>query len=213
MCNASKICAGPRLSIVKIKTKDYFKPDFFMADYSSMLELGYQAPDFALPDTVSGQTFSLQSAKGAKGVLVMFICNHCPYVKHVRPELVALGKKYKALGIQIFAISANDAKNYPADAPDKMKAIAQEWGFPFPYLYDESQSVAKAYQAVCTPDFFLFDSNFRCAYRGRLDGSTPGNGLPVTGEDMYAALDCLLNNQPISEDQSPSVGCSIKWKA
>lgn len=184
-----------------------------MAAYSSMVSLGDKAPDFSLPDTISGQTFSLQQVAGKKALLVMFICNHCPYVKHVQPELVALGKKYAALGVQIVAINSNDADNYPEDAPNKMKEIAQTLGYPFPYLHDESQAVAKAYQAVCTPDFFLYNADFACVYRGRLDGSTPGNGLAATGEDLRAALDCVLNNQPIQKNQNPSMGCSIKWKA
>ena len=176
-----------------------------------MLPLGTRAPAFTLPDTVSGKTLSLDALKGAKGTVVMFICNHCPYVKHVNPELVRVAKDYQGKGIGFVAISANDAANYPDDAPDKMKAAAKQLGYPFPYLYDESQAVAKAYQAACTPDFFLFDSAMLCVYRGQLDESRPGKGAP-DGRDLRAALDAVVAGKPVSDVQKPSVGCNIKWK-
>jgi peroxiredoxin len=179
---------------------------------STMLPLGTRAPEFTLPDTVSGKTVSLEQVKGAKGTVVLFICNHCPYVKHVNSELVRLAKDYGPRGISFVAISANDVKNYPEDAPDKMKAVAKQLGYPFPYLYDESQDVARAYQAACTPDPFVFDANLACVYRGQLDDSRPGSGVPVTGKDMRMALDAVLAGKPISPDQKPSVGCNIKWK-
>ena len=176
-----------------------------------MLPLGTRAPAFTLPDTVSGKTLSLDAVKGARGTVVMFICNHCPYVKHVNPELVRVARDYQGKGIGFVAISANDAVNYPDDAPDKMKAAAKQLGYPFPYLYDESQAVAKAYQAACTPDFFLFDSAMLCVYRGQLDESRPGKGAP-DGRDLRAALDAVVAGKPVSDVQKPSVGCNIKWK-
>ncbi|MEM7017777.1 MAG: thioredoxin family protein [Pseudomonadota bacterium] len=179
---------------------------------SNMLPLGTTAPDFTLPDTVSDQTLSLQTLKSDKATLVMFICNHCPYVIHVADELVKLSQDYTPQGVSLVAISANDVDNYPADAPDKMKALANTWGNPFPYLYDESQATAKAYKAACTPDFYLFDGELKCAYRGQLDGSRPGNNTPVTGKDLRAALDNLLAGKPVDPNQTPSIGCNIKWK-
>jgi thiol-disulfide isomerase/thioredoxin len=178
---------------------------------STMLPLGTNAPAFTLPDTVSGKTLSLQQVKGSKGTVVMFICNHCPYVKHVNSELVRVAKDYQPKGIGFLAISANDAVNYPEDAPEKMKAAAKSLGYPFPYLYDESQATAKAYQAACTPDLFLFDANLGCVYRGQLDDSRPGKGEP-DGKDLRAAMDALVAGKPISLEQKPSVGCNIKWK-
>ena len=178
---------------------------------STMLPLGTRAPAFSLPDTVSGETLSLEALKGAQGTVVMFICNHCPYVKHVNPELVRVAKDYQSKGVNFVAISSNDAANYPDDAPDKMKAAAQQLGYPFPYLYDESQAVAKAYQAACTPDLFLFDSAMLCVYRGQLDESRPGKGAP-DGKDLRAALDAVVAGKPVSPEQKPSVGCNIKWK-
>ncbi len=181
---------------------------------SNMLPLGTIAPDFRLPDTVSGKQFSLQELKGEQGTIVMFICNHCPYVLHVKQQLIAIAQQYVTLGIATIAISSNDVANYPQDAPDKMKALMAEWGNPFAaYLYDESQTVAHVYQAACTPDIYLFDANLACVYRGRLDGSTPKNDVPVTGEDLRNALDNLLAKQPINPEQIPSIGCNIKWKA
>jgi peroxiredoxin len=179
---------------------------------STMLPLGTKAPDFRLPDTVSGKTLSLGDLKGDRATVVMFICNHCPYVKHVNPELVRVAQAYQDRGVSFVAISANDAENYPQDAPDRMKEAARDLGYPFPYLYDESQSVAKAYQATCTPDLFVFDGDLKCAYRGRLDGSSPGNNVPLTGADLRAALEALLNGKPVNPDQRPSMGCNIKWR-
>lgn len=179
---------------------------------STMLPLGTKAPDFSLPDTVSGNTFTLSDLKGDRGTVVMFICNHCPFVKHVNPELVRLARDYTDRGISVIAISSNDVENYPQDHPDKMKETALKEGYGFPYLYDASQEVALSYQAACTPDFFLFDSENLLVYRGQLDDSRPGNGLPVDGKDLRAALECLLKNQPIPEEQRPSIGCNIKWK-
>ncbi len=182
--------------------------------YSSMLPLGTKAPDFQLLDTVSGRQLSLDNIHGEKGTVVMFICNHCPYVIHVQDEVLKLAREYQAKGISFVAISSNDVLNYPDDAPEKMKAKAVEKNFPFPYLYDETQEVAKAYQAECTPDFYLFDKELKCVYRGRLDESTPRNGLPLTGNDLRNALEATLVGDMIKEDiQFPSMGCNIKWKA
>lgn len=180
---------------------------------STMLALGTIAPDFALPDVVSGKTISLDTFQGKDALLVMFICRHCPFVKHVQTELAKLGQDYANDALGIVAISANDAANYPDDAPDSLKAMAIELGFPFPLCYDETQAVAQAYTAACTPDFFLFDANRRLVYRGQLDDSRPSNGLPVTGIDLRQAIDAALANQPIDAEQKPSIGCNIKWKA
>ncbi len=179
---------------------------------STMLPLGTLAPDFTLPDTVSGEDKSLMSLKGRHGTVIMFISNHCPYVKHVQTQLVALAQDYQHEGISFVAICANDADNYPADAPAKMREVALELGYPFPYLFDASQDTARAYQAACTPDFFVFDKHLKCVYRGQLDSSRPGNNAPVTGQDMRAALDKLLAGKPIQTEQIPSMGCNIKWK-
>ncbi len=180
---------------------------------STMMPLGTTAPDFTLPNTVSGKTLGLQQLKGAKGTLVMFICNHCPYVKHIQDALSKLGKDYQHSGISIIAINANDAVKYPDDAPDKMTAFAKKNSFVFPYLYDESQDVAKAYGAACTPDLFLFDDQLKCVYRGQFDDSRPGNDVPVTGKDLRSAMEQLLAGKNISANQRPSMGCNIKWKA
>ena len=179
---------------------------------SNMLPLGTQAPDFSLPDTVSGQTRSLSELASDKATVVMFICNHCPYVLHVNDELVRLAREYTAKGVSFIAISSNDAEEYPQDGPDEMRRHAAEVGYPFPYLYDESQEVARAYDAACTPDFYVFDGDLKLAYRGRLDGSTPGNDVPLTGEDLRAALDAVLAGDTPSENQQPSMGCNVKWK-
>lgn len=176
------------------------------------LELGFNAPEFELTDTISGRKMKLDDVRGPKGLLVMFICNHCPYVIHVREELIRLARHYQSKGIGFVAISSNDAENYPDDSPEKMAEIAKNLDFPFPYLYDETQEVAKAYDAVCTPDFSLFDAGLKCVYRGRLDGARPGNDIPVTGADMRRALDAVLNGEIIDWQQEPSMGCSIKWK-
>jgi thiol-disulfide isomerase/thioredoxin len=179
---------------------------------STMLSLGTQAPDFQLPDVVSGQTISLSTFADKKALLVMFICRHCPFVKHIKEELAQLGKDYINKGLGIVAISTNDAKNYPDDAPELLKAMAIELDFNFPFCYDESQETAKAYTAACTPDFFLFDAKQQLVYRGQLDESRPSNGKPVTGADLRAAIDAVLADKPVAGEQKPSIGCNIKWK-
>lgn len=179
---------------------------------STMLPIGTSAPDFSLLDTISGNTIS-KSDYGGKALVVMFICTHCPFVIHVNEELAKLGKDYADKDIAIVAIGSNDAENYPADGPDKLKEQAAEQGFNFPYLFDESQNVAKAYTAACTPDFFLFDAKHELAYRGQLDASRPRNDVPVTGSDLRAAMDAVLGGADVSADQFPSIGCNIKWKA
>lgn len=177
-----------------------------------MLPLGTLAPGFSLPDTVSGNTLSLEQLRGRCATLVMFICNHCPYVRHVNAELVRLARDYAPRGVSFVAISANDAAKYPDDAPERMQEAARTLGYPFPYLYDQTQAVARAYQAACTPDFFLFDAALRCVYRGQLDDSRPGNGQPVDGADLRAALDAVLANRAPNPEQKPSMGCNIKWR-
>lgn len=179
---------------------------------SVMVALGTKAPHFNLPDAVSGKQISLDDIKGETATVVMFICNHCPFVQHVNPELVRLANDYKNKGVGFAGISSNDIASYPDDAPDKMNQVAMKLKYPFPYLYDESQDVAKAYDAACTPDFFIYDKNLLLVYRGQLDGSRPGNDIPVTGKDIRYALDCLINNKPVSEEQRPSIGCNIKWR-
>lgn len=179
---------------------------------STMLPLGTKAPEFSLPDTRSGKDYSLGDLKGTKGTLIMFICNHCPFVKHVNTEIVRMASDYQERGFGFIAISSNDVENYPEDHPDKMKETAAREGYSFPYLYDASQEVAKAYQAACTPDFYLFGPELKLRYRGQLDGSRPGNDVPVTGGDLRNALDCLMEGTPMPQDQKPSLGCNIKWK-
>lgn len=179
---------------------------------SNMLPLGTKAPEFSLTDTVTDKSVNLQALKGDQGTVIMFICNHCPFVKHVNPEIVKLAKEYQDKGIGFIAISSNDVENYPQDAPDLMKENAKEMGYTFPYLYDETQDVAQAYRAACTPDFYLFDDHLKLVYRGQLDDSRPGNGLPLTGNDLRNALDALLSGEEIDQDQKPSIGCNIKWK-
>ena len=176
---------------------------------SRMLELGTIAPPFSLPDP-DGRMHTL--AAGADAYLVMFICNHCPYVKHIREELARIVDDYAKRGVSIYAINSNDVEHYPGDAPDKMKQEATTWGYSFPYLVDESQTVAKAYRAACTPDFYVFDAGQRLVYRGQLDDSRPSNDDPVDGHDLRAALDAVLAGEPFSTEQVPSIGCSIKWK-
>ncbi len=178
-----------------------------------MVPLGMVAPGFQLPDVKTGKILSLQDLKSEKATLVMFICNHCPFVVHVQSELVRLANDYLAKGVSIIAISSNDAVQYPADSPENMQKTAEQWQLPFPYLYDESQEVARAYDATCTPDFYLFDGNLELVYRGQLDDSRPKNGKPLTGKDLRHALDCILTNQPVPEEQYASIGCNIKWKA
>jgi peroxiredoxin len=178
---------------------------------STMLELGTTAPDFALKDVVTGNTVRRDDFRGQKGLLVMFICTHCPYVKHIEKGLAQLGSEY-AGKLGIVAISSNDAQNYPDDSPEGLKKQAQRLGFKFPYLYDETQSVARAYDAACTPDIYLFGKDFKLAYRGQFDGARPGNNVPVTGQDLRAALDAVLRDEKPSADQKASIGCNIKWK-
>ena len=180
---------------------------------SRMLPLGTPAPGFALADVVTGRTVAPGDFASSPLLLVVFICNHCPFVKHILDGLVAFARDYGTRGVTVVAISSNDITSHPDDAPTEMARIARLKGFNFPYLYDESQEVAKAYQAVCTPDFFLFDRERRLAYRGRFDASSPGNRIPVTGADLRAACDALLGGKPLTREQTPSVGCSIKWKA
>ncbi len=177
-----------------------------------MLELGTEAPPFSLPDVVSGKMISPSTFDSGAPLLVMFICRHCPYVKHVQDELARLGAAYQRRGVGIVAISSNDASTHPEDAPDSLKAMAQELGYTFPVCYDESQAVAKAYAAACTPDFFVFDQSRRLAYRGQLDDSRPKSDKPVTGSDLRAALDAVLATRTPPADQKPSMGCNIKWK-
>lgn len=178
---------------------------------STMLELGTQAPDFNLADTTGKQT-SLSDFSGAKGLLVIFMCNHCPYVIHLRDALAELAKQYQTKGLAVVGINSNDANNYPADSPEKMAEEVATAGYTFPYLYDESQAVAKAYKAACTPDFFLFDAGQKLAYRGQFDDSRPRNDEPVTGAYLRAAIDALLSGAGIPAEQKPSMGCNIKWK-
>lgn len=179
---------------------------------STMLELGVKAPDFSLPDTVSGKMMSLEDIASEKGTVVMFLCNHCPYVIHVNEEIVNISTEYQAKGIAFVGISSNDVVNYPQDGPDEMKRHAEETGYNFPYLYDESQEVAKAYDAACTPDFYVFDGQQKLVYRGRLDDSRPKNTNPLTGKDLRDALNAMLAGETVSEKQYPSGGCNIKWK-
>ncbi len=181
--------------------------------YSTMLELGTSAPSFTLPDVVSGKSVSLEDFASKKALLVMFICRHCPYVKHIEVELAKLGRDYKDKNLGIIAISSNDAASYPADAPESLSQWAQAMGFEFALCYDESQKVAHSYTAACTPDLFVFDSARKLAYRGQLDDSRPSTNVPVTGADLRAALDALLSDQAVPAEQKPSVGCNIKWRA
>jgi peroxiredoxin len=179
---------------------------------STMLPLGTKAPNFSLKDVVSNQLIYLEIFKNKKALLVMFICQHCPFVKHVQQELAKLGQDYTKEGLGMVAISSNDVANYPDDSPANLKAMAQELGFNFPVCYDETQGIAKAYTAACTPDFFLFDANYQLIYRGQLDDSRPGNNIPVTGQDLRAAIDNILAGKSINSEQKPSIGCNIKWK-
>ena len=179
---------------------------------SVQLELGYKAPDFQLPNIVAQNSVSFSDVKGEHGTVVMFICNHCPFVVHVMDELIRIGNDFKDRGIGFVAISSNDVVNYPDDSPQKMKQLAISKQFPFPYLYDETQEVAKAYFAACTPDFSVFDANDLCVYRGQLDDSRPGNSEPVNGKDLIRVLELLVASETIPTNQKPSLGCNIKWK-
>ncbi|MFA3783482.1 thioredoxin family protein [Melioribacteraceae bacterium 4301-Me] len=179
---------------------------------SAMIELGTTAPHFNLPDTISGKSMDLDELKSKHATVVMFICNHCPYVKHILSELVKLTNEYIQKGISFIAINSNDVISYPEDSPENMKKLAQEMGFAFPYLYDETQQVAKAYHAECTPDFFVYDKDLKLVYRGQFDDSRPKNNIPVTGKDLKNALDCILQGKEVDKNQKPSIGCNIKWK-
>ena len=180
---------------------------------STMLPLGTRAPDFELVDAVSGKKMSLHTLKSNQATVIMFISNHCPYVVHLQKALVDIANEYQQKDIVFVAICSNDIENYPADAPDKMKTVAKQLGYPFPYLFDETQTVARAYDAACTPDFYIFDKNLACVYRGRFDDSSPGKKeVPVTGKDLRAALEAILAGNPVDSHQKPSHGCNIKWK-
>lgn len=183
-----------------------------MKTLSTMLELGTKAPQFSLKDTISGNQVSLDQNNSAPATLIMFICNHCPYVKHINKELSQLGKDYLPLGVNVIAINSNDYQKYPDDSPEKMKLLAEQEGFSFPYLIDETQEIAKAYHAACTPDFFLFNEKNELVYRGQLDDSRPGNSIHVTGTSLRAALDSVLKKEPVTVEQKPSMGCNIKWR-
>lgn len=178
---------------------------------SNMMELGTKAPHFALMDTVSNKMVALDDIQSEVATVVLFICNHCPYVKHINSKLVEIANKYQAKDVSFVAISSNDVETYPQDSPDKMKKVAKELGYPFPYLYDETQEVAKAYQAECTPDLFVFDKDLKCVYRGQFDDTRPNKGEP-TGKDLSAALDAILVGEEVDANQKPSIGCNIKWK-
>ncbi len=182
------------------------------ATETKQIDLGFKAPEFTLPDTVTGLNISLKEAAGEKATIIMFICNHCPYVQHVIHGIVKLAEDYIPKGVAFLAISSNDVNAYPEDHPDRMKELAHNMKFPFPYLYDETQKVAEDYHAACTPDFNIFDGDLKCIYRGQMDGARPGNGIPVSGKDIRAALDAALAGLPVSKEQVPSIGCSIKWK-
>jgi len=180
---------------------------------STMLDLGTTAPEFTLPDVISGKTMTLRDFADRKALLVMFICRHCPFVKHIEQELARMGRDYANRDVAMVAISANDAAEYPGDAPESLKEMAEQLGFSFPFLYDESQSAAKAYSAACTPDFFLFDQSRKLVYRGQLDDSRPESEIPVTGKDLRAAIDAVLSDEAVNSDQRASIGCNIKWKS
>lgn len=183
-----------------------------MAMESTMLPLGTPAPDFTLPDPATGKSVSLSDLQGSKALLVAFICNHCPFVKHIRAELAAIGREFKPLGLAVVAINANNIETHPDDRPELMVEEANAAGYDFPYLFDETQETAKAYHAACTPDFFLFDADRKLAYRGQLDDSTPRNDKPVTGRALRDAIDHVLRGEPVPEPHIPSIGCGIKWK-
>ncbi len=179
---------------------------------SNMLPLGTVAPDFTLWCAVNDREFSLEELKSDTATVIMFICNHCPYVKHVQRGLVELSNHYTPKGVAFIAINSNDVDNYPDDSPEHMKRVALELGYEFPYLFDETQDVARSYDAACTPDFYIFDADLKCVYRGQMDDSRPGNGKPVTGSHIREALDTLLEGKEVSDDQIPSIGCNIKWR-
>lgn len=180
---------------------------------STMLELGTLAPEVSLSDTVTGQNLSLKEIRGKKATLIAFICNHCPYVKLLKEELARVGHDYMERGMGMAAVSSNDAEQYPEDGPDAMREDALRLQYPFPYLWDEDQSAARAYRAACTPDFFLFDADLKLVYRGRFDGARPGNEVPVSGSDLRTAIEAVLVGEPVPPEQIPSIGCNIKWKS
>jgi len=182
------------------------------ATESNMMPLGTKAPYFNLPDKISGEMKSLMELKSDQATVIMFICNHCPFVKHVQKELVKLANDYIPKGISFVAINSNDVEAYPDDSPERMREVAKQLGYPFPYLYDESQDIGRAYGAACTPDFYIFDKDLKCVYRGQMDDSRPSNDIPVTGKDIRAALDAVLAGKPVNEEQKPGIGCNIKWK-
>jgi peroxiredoxin len=177
-----------------------------------MLPLGTEAPQFSLPDT-TGNTVSLGDFRDSKALLVVFMCNHCPYVKHIQDYFTLLVKEYQSRGVAVVGISANDADEFPEDSPDMLAKVAEEKGYTFPLLYDESQQIARAYRAACTPDFFVFDQNRKLVYRGQMDDSRPGNDIPLDGKDLRAAMDAVLSGNPVTAKQKPSIGCNIKWKS
>ena len=193
-------------------TKSILKIIVMAETPSNMIPLGLKAPDFKLMDVISDKLLSLDELISEKATVIMYICNHCPFVKHVNSELVKLANDYLPKGITFIAINSNDAENYPEDSPLKMKEYAKRLKYPFPYLFDETQKIAKAYDAACTPDFYIFDGNMRCIYRGQLDDSRPGNGKALTGRDMRMALDAILAGEQVDKNQVPSIGCNIKWK-
>lgn len=184
-----------------------------MAQQSNQMALGTRAHNFALLDTVSDQIVTLQDVASTKATVIMFICNHCPYVRHILPELVRLAGKYKSMGVSFVAINANDVASNPQDGPQQMKELAKEMRFPFPYLYDQTQQVARTYHAECTPEFFVYNGSLRLAYHGQFDSARPKNDTPVTGHDLSQALDALLAGQPVPGEQQPGIGCGIKWRA
>ena len=179
---------------------------------SNMMDLGTKAPDFKLMDTITDHLISLEEIKGERGTVIMFLCNHCPFVKHVNEEIVHIANEYRQLGFGFAGIMSNDVKRYPEDHPEKMKEHAAKHQYSFPYLYDGTQEIAKAYDAACTPDFYLFDAELKLIYRGQLDNSRPGNGIHPNGRDLREAMDAVLNNRSVAKDQKPSIGCNIKWK-
>jgi peroxiredoxin len=201
------------LIAVRLRVSAILRHNRTVAVSSTMLALGTKAPDFELPDVVTGLPVSIRDFDGRPALLVMFICRHCPYVRHVRGELAQLGRDFAESDLAIVAISSNDPAEYPEDAPESLAEEAREAGYAFPYLFDETQAVARAYTAACTPDFFLFDADRALVYRGQLDDSRPSNGLPVTGEDLRAAIDAVLSGGPVAQDQRASIGCGIKWRA
>jgi peroxiredoxin len=207
--HATQLATTPTAIHTRIETG--FAENDMAKTPSTMVPLGTTAPSFRLPDT-DGHLVSLQDFRDFKALLVIFMCNHCPFVQHLRAALAQFAREYEATGLAIVGINSNDVASYPADRPEKMAEERKKFGYPFPYLYDETQEVAKAYRAACTPDFFLYDADRRLAYRGQFDDSRPGDGKPITGADLRAATDAVLARKPVAEEQRPSIGCNIKWK-